>query len=291
MATNIPIIPGDMVNKNGFQLYLLGNEQQSKEMSIHGLHRHDCFEIFWIIKGKGVVRIDFQSYNLSSNTLVLISPGQIHGLIEPELSQEVEGYMLIFSPELMARQKSELTGWSPTSLFEMLGSNPFQQLSEEQAFVFNQLFHLLSREQEKQRKEQSIAVRNYIELLLIEMNRITNQWQESHREEACFKLTRQYLSAVELYFRQNGSVSEFASMLYVTPNYLNESVKKTLGKSASEVLKERQLLEVKRLLSYSNNKVEQIARYIGFHDSSYFGRWFKKNTGFSPTTFRKQNQF
>lgn len=292
ISTNkIPVISGSLLHVSDFRFFSLSNEEQNWEVAHHGLHRHDCFEMFWITKGQGTVRIDFQSYSLSPNTLVLISPGQIHGWFEDNPVQDVEGYMLIFSSDLMARQKPELAGWSPTSLFEMMGSNPFQQLNEEQAFIFNELFRLLAREQAKNQKDQTLAVRNYIELLLIEMSRIEDKWQQSHREEAGFKLTRQYLSAVELYFRSISNVSEYASMLYVTPNHLNDSVKKTLGNSASDVLRERQLLEAKRLLSYSNSNVEEIALHIGFRDPSYFGRWFKKNTRMSPTTFRKLNKF
>ncbi|MEC0239938.1 AraC family transcriptional regulator [Paenibacillus dokdonensis] len=290
MITNrIPIIPGDMLQLSDFKVFSLSKEEENLELVYHGLHRHDCFEMFWVTKGQGTVRIDFQSYRLSPNTLVLISPGQIHGWIDENPLQEVEGYMLIFSSELMSRQKPELAGWSPTMLFEMMGGNPFQLLNEDQAFIFNELFRLLAREQSKVQKDQTIAVRSYIELLLIEMSRIEDHWQQSHREEAGFKLSRQYLLAVEMHFRFTTVVSEYASMLYVTSNHLNDSIKKTLGISASDVLRDRQLLEAKRLLSHSKAQVDEIASHIGFRDSSYFGRWFKKNMGISPTTFRKLN--
>ncbi|MCM3172329.1 AraC family transcriptional regulator [Paenibacillus sp. MER 99-2] len=289
ITNQIPIISGHMLDLNDFRLFSLMDEEHITEFAHHGLHRHDCFEMFWITKGQGRVRIDFQDYNLSPNTLVLISPGQIHGWFGEYSVQEVEGFMLIFSSELMSRQTSALAGWSPTTLFEMMGSNPFQRLSEDQAYIFNELFGLLSREKARFQKDQTLAVRNYIELLLIEMSRIEDQWEQSHREEAGFKLTRQYLLAVETNFRAITSVSEYASMLYVSSNHLNDSVQKTLGCTAINVLRERQLLEAKRLLSFSSANVDEIASHIGFRDASYFGRWFKKNMGLTPTTFRKLN--
>jgi AraC-like DNA-binding protein len=77
-------------------------------------------------------------------------------------------------------------------------------------------------------------------------------------------------------------------MLHVTTNHLNETVKGTLGQPAGMIIRERLLLEAKRLLRYSDSPVAEIATHLNFEDPSYFSRFFKKHTGFSPSEFREQ---
>jgi AraC family transcriptional regulator, transcriptional activator of pobA len=83
------------------------------------------------------------------------------------------------------------------------------------------------------------------------------------------------------------SVSFYAAELNVTPNHLNKSVRTTLGKSASALIDEMLILEAKVLMQKNDMSVGEIAYEIGFEDVSYFGRFFKKHTGFTPTEYRK----
>lgn len=286
---NIPVIPAPSLGTDNFRLLRFNQEMPGVELEVYNLHRHDCFELFWVTEGHGKVQIDFQSYSFSPNTMSLIAPGQIHGWSGKEPNMAFDGYLLIFSKDLLAGHQLDNASWLQTSLLDLMGDNPFYNLSPDHASVFNELFRLLERELEEERKDQTDAVRSYIRLLLIEAGRIHDQWQQDHREEAGFRLTKQYLALVESHFRSVNSVSEYASMLHVTTSHLVESVKKTLGKSAGEALRERQLLEAKRMLRYSSSTVDEIAHHLGFRDPSYFGRFFKKNVGMSPTAFRRQD--
>ncbi|AST97809.1 helix-turn-helix domain-containing protein [Shouchella clausii] len=277
---NIPVIPAATLDTKGFRLLPLIPEQ----VDSYEMHRHDCFQLFWINEGHGTAQIDFQGYSFYPNTLCLISPGRVHGLIECKPDKTFSGWLLVFSKELLVGQQLE---WPHTSLIDLMEGTPFHRIAADQATIFNTLFSLLEREQEIERKEQLEAVNSYLRLILIEMSRIQDSWQQRHREEAGFRLTKEFFTAVESHYRTVHSVSEYASMLHVSSNHLNESIKKTLGKSAGKVLRDRQLLEAKRLLRYSNAHIAEIASYLGFRDSSYFGRYFKKNIGVTPTSFRK----
>jgi len=287
MDKTIPIFSSEQMKLHDFRLSSVRGEEYSAQFDWSKLHRHDCLEIFWITSGSGTVQIDFQKYSFAPNTLCLISPGQIHKWMENE-SDPIRGYLLMFSKDMLADNRVENLNWPAVSLFHLLGENPFYSVSQEQAIFFNHLFLLLEREQTGEFKDREAAIRNYLQLLLIEVGRISDVWQQTHREEAGLRLTKQYLVLVEAHFRKATQMSEYAAKLHVTTNHLIESVKKTLGKSAGEVLQERQLLEAKRLLRYSAAPVDEIANQLGYKDPSYFGRIFKKNVGMSPTIFRKQ---
>ena len=77
------------------------------------------------------------------------------------------------------------------------------------------------------------------------------------------------------------------SQLAVTPNYLNSVCKSISGKTAGEIIRNRIVLEAKRLLVNSQFTISQIAFELNFEDNSYFTKFFKSNAGISPLDFRK----
>ncbi|MDO3410392.1 AraC family transcriptional regulator [Saccharibacillus sp. CPCC 101409] len=289
MNKNVRFIPGDTLREGRFGLYTLKAELPFDYTEIAEPHRHDCFEIFWVTGGSGSARIDFQTYRYSPRSFCLISPGQIHGWAGSESDDPLEGWLLVFSADLLSQTRNSAGGEGADALFRLIGRSPFHIVDAEQAEVLNGLFRLLEREWEGRQLYREEAFAGYLRLLLLEYDRLQDRWERAHREEAGFRLTGQYLNAVEQHYRTPAGVSDYASMLHVTANHLIESVKKTLGKSAGEVLRERQLLEAKRLLRYSSLPIAGIARELGYDDPSYFGRFFKKSTGSTPTEFRKRD--
>jgi AraC-type DNA-binding domain-containing proteins len=288
---NIPVISAEELQARHFRLFSLSwDEQLHNEINqltntLSIMHRHDCFEIFWVTSGYGKFQIDFQTYSFSPHSICLISPGQIHGWLESESDEVISGYLLIFSKDMLAANQIDKGSRTP---YHFMGEKPFFPLGPEQNEVVQALFRLLEREQAMALKDHQTAVSNYVQLLLIEISRINDSWQQTHKEEAGFHLTKQYLTLVESHFQTDNSVSDYALMLHVTANHLIETVRKTIRQSPGEVLRERKLLEAKRLLRYSTASVDEIACQLSYSDPSYFGRLFKKNVGMSPTEFRKQ---
>jgi AraC family transcriptional activator of pobA len=69
--------------------------------------------------------------------------------------------------------------------------------------------------------------------------------------------------------------------------YLNNLCKKHLGKTLSDLINERVLLEAKRLFAYTDLTVSQVADKLRFSDASYFIRFFRKNSGLTPEQFKE----
>jgi AraC-like DNA-binding protein len=75
--------------------------------------------------------------------------------------------------------------------------------------------------------------------------------------------------------------------LYITPNHLNALSKEQLGISAGELIRNRIILEAKRLLAIKDYSIAEIAYELSFADNSYFTKFFKKIEGVTPEEFRK----
>ncbi len=82
------------------------------------------------------------------------------------------------------------------------------------------------------------------------------------------------------------NVSEYATILHVTPNYLNKAVKSTTHRTAIDWIEIARLNMAKQLLRDRSLSIAEIAEKTGLVDQSYFSRFFKKKTGFTPSEYR-----
>jgi AraC-like DNA-binding protein len=86
---------------------------------------------------------------------------------------------------------------------------------------------------------------------------------------------------------QHKMVAEYAEELSVSPNHLNEIVKKVSGFPASHHIRQRVLLEAKRLAAYSGASMKEIAYSLGFEDIAHFSKFFKNLSGSNFTSYKK----
>lgn len=83
--------------------------------------------------------------------------------------------------------------------------------------------------------------------------------------------------------------SEYANRLNIHVNHLNRALKETVKQSTSDIIEERVVKEAKTLLRHTHWNISQIAYCLDFDEVSNFSNFFKKNTGLSPTRFRKES--
>ena len=81
-------------------------------------------------------------------------------------------------------------------------------------------------------------------------------------------------------------MTQYADKINLTSYQLNANTKTTLQKTCSDLINDHIILEARRLLIATANQVNQIASLLGYEDPSYFIRFFKKHTGYSPEAFR-----
>ena len=98
------------------------------------------------------------------------------------------------------------------------------------------------------------------------------------------------MALVERNLTKRKSVRDYAHDLSVTPNYLNEVVKKVTGNQAYYHIQQRKVLEAKRQAIYHGMSMKEVAYYLGFEDQSHFSRFFKVRTGSNFTAFKKEAQ-
>jgi AraC-like DNA-binding protein len=102
-----------------------------------------------------------------------------------------------------------------------------------------------------------------------------------------YTLIKNFKRLIEKNFTKLRLPREYAELLYITPNHLNAVSNDVLGIPAGEMIRNRVLLEAKRLLINQDMSISEIADQLNFNDNSYFTKFFKNYTDTTPEEFRK----
>jgi len=124
--------------------------------------------------------------------------------------------------------------------------------------------------------------------VFILINRINTDNKETQQPLYNYTLLKTFQKLIEKNFVTLKLPKDYAELLYITPNHLNALCNDLLGISAGEVIRNRILLEAKRLLINLNLTISEISYQLNFNDNSYFTKFFKKYTGLTPEEFRKR---
>src|SRR4030095_2999629 len=134
----------------------------------------------------------------------------------------------------------------------------------------------------------SELLKRYFKIILIYLTRrlAEENFQSTERSREA-ELVKCFMDLLEKNFREKKMVFEYAAQLSVTPNYLNGIIKKNTGFSAGHHIRQRVVLEAKRLGWYSDAGMKEIAYSLGFEDSSHFSKFFKAVAGMNFSEFKR----
>ena len=123
----------------------------------------------------------------------------------------------------------------------------------------------------------------------------TRLWKQEHhvageqmRPEVEF--SRTFSQLVEWHYTKHHTVAAYAELLHITPKALNKRITRYSNTTPNDVIKNRIMLEAKRLLAHTQLSSKEIAYKLGYDDISYFTRFFTKQAGTAPQSFKLQYQ-
>jgi AraC-like DNA-binding protein len=233
--------------------------------------------------GQGSHLIYFQDYDLKAGRVFLIAPGQIHAW---RSFKGVKGFVLLFTKEFftITLQYKELRAYL---FFNNIYKHAYLDVGRESGRHLQGLLTGIEREYLHARSYSQNIIRSYINIILFELMGIYEKALPNTSEHQAVDVKiREFESLIEKNFKKYHLVAKYAALLHITPNYLNAICTRRKGKAAGEVIRDRIILEAKRLLTHSDKTIMQIAYDLGFEDNSYFGRFFRKYCDQTPAGFR-----
>lgn len=253
-------------------------------------HRHDTFlQIHFVEKGTFELFNDTEHTQAQGPAIFVTPPAVPHAFA---FSPDASGHVLTLNQHLVHRileRDRSLPG--PEQLI------PFcTELGDEAAGRINgrlsSLFELLNLElEESDRGSQSTCEGLVQAILAIVLRR---QASNGNQDVAGFRgqlpLYRRFLGLVERHYRAQQPVAFFAEQMGLTEWHLFELVQTCGGTTPKSLQRARLLQEAKRQLAFSTASVKEVAAHLGFSDTAYFCRFFRKGLGTTPSLYRKQVQ-
>lgn len=246
-------------------------------------HIHNFYQIIYIKKGTGKNVIDGIEYNLNKNDVFFIVPGQTH---KWNLNDNIEGFVLNFTTDFVTNFLAVGTFILEIPFFQNLTTHNVINVIDKNVRI-ESIFDKMLYESQLIEGTDFILLKVYlIELLILFKKHIDAEASFNYKTLQPIKLIKQFEGLVEKHFNNFRFPKEYAKLLNVTPNYLNSTCKRVKGQSAGELIRNRILLESKRLLLNTNMSASEIAFRLSFKDNSYFSRFFKKYVGIAPDEYR-----
>lgn len=247
-------------------------------------HRHDFYQIVWVVAGSGHHIIDSVRYEVRPDTLFFMAPGQIHDFV---LSDDATGFTINFSAEFFAFKMHNRQSLTEIPIYDFENLHSALYIDTQQAALLSPVIDAIVFEYTKEESGYEDVIWSYLRVFLLKASRFAAKAPVIDTSSRSLLLSRRFKSALEKNFRTVSDVAEYARMLKVTGRSLNEATRQALGYTVAQLIRERVMLEAKRLLLHSEISVSEVADRLGFDDPAYFSRCFKKHTSRSPIEFRQ----
>ncbi|WP_066017309.1 helix-turn-helix domain-containing protein [Endozoicomonas atrinae] len=243
-------------------------------------HRHDYFEVIWTEEGRGAHCIDFTEYPLRPKTLYLIAPGQVHQIISP--------------PDLMYVMSFQMDFIGAGYRNQLLLQEAFATFSIERACIsldtdgYRHLDYL--GEMMEYELKRSTTDWDLLEALLTAfLHYLTRYFPDNNPESVYFDpRVMKLFELIEKHYREYRHNNFYGDEIGLTPKRLNELTRQYVGKTVTQLIHERVMVAACRELAFTTKTVQEIAFGLGYEDTSYFCRFFRREIGVSPRKFRSQ---
>lgn len=238
--------------------------------------------------GSLTITTDLVDSTIKQQSLMVLRPG--HTISSYTASPDFKGFFTVVTVKALNGALPSLSRILPTVMHYL--NNSVISLSDKEVKTQEQLHYLL---QDKIHSEESPYKEKIIQTLcesifyetlnIYASNMMTNAGNSSSIERKDDILFR-FLSLVESNFHKHRDVKYYAQQMCLSPKHMSSSIKTVSGRTAGEWIDSYVILEAKLLLRNTALTVQEVSSILNFPDASFFGKYFKRLTGYTPRKFR-----
>lgn len=253
---------------------------------LHCPHRHNFYHIVLFTEGGGTHSIDFETFEVKPWEIYFMVPGQVHSW---SFEGRVDGYVVNFSSTYFQSFLLVTDYLQKFNFFKGMVNDSVLYIPADWQSSIEALFEEILNAY----NQHKIFTEDYIRVLLLKMfikiSELVVIKPVKYVSSYNYTLFKNFQQLIEQNYTTLRLPREYAQLLYITPNHLNSLCNDLLGMSAGEVIRNRVILEAKRLLVNLDLSITEISYQLNFNDNSYFTKFFKKYVGSTPEEFRKNN--
>jgi AraC-like DNA-binding protein len=264
-------------------------EETAIDRVFYGKDRKDkLLTIAWNKGQTQPITIDSVPYNFPGNSILCLMINQSFHFANP---QDIVSWQ--FNRDFYCIVNHDKEVCCVGFLFYGSGETMFIRLNKQQQTKIDLLLRVFIDEFATVDNIQEDMLRMLLKRLIIIMTRLAKEQYLTKIDLTTDKLDiiRKFNLLVEMHYKMEHQVKFYAEQLHRSPKTLSNFFALYNNKSPLAVIQERVVLEAKRLLIYTDKTSKEIAYELGFEDVAYFSNFFKKNTSFAPTAFRKRKNF
>jgi len=254
-------------------------------------HFHEgLMQLLYVTSGGGTASIDGVTWPVVPQTLIVVPARHVHELhFTPDIDGPVvtaaqrplESIAQVAAPDLLPHIRRPL-------VLEAWGSARYVD-------AVMPLFDAIERETRVHASGEIAAGTALLMAVFVQIARLATALRVTSGDDTAEAAARsrkaaqveRFRALVDKHFREHLPVERYAAELGLTAGHLSRLCREVLGMSSLDVINARVVHEAERELVYSILGVKQIAGLLGFADDAYFGRFFRKQTGRTPTQFRE----
>ncbi|SEJ01564.1 AraC-type DNA-binding protein [Dyadobacter koreensis] len=282
-STGVRAGENGLVKTNEFPLHDMGEDffamttiEGGEDHFFNGIHRHDFYEVLWFsnVKSEQAHYIDFVKYPIAENQVFLLLPDQVHNMDK----RGKTGFLFALSKDFFERLIA-------SDIFKLFyhSTNFTVVIPEEQLKLFHTLKDLIQTEHEAGKRP--AILESYIRSWFLHCIELKRKEANDRIPDSRLRIL---IESVEVNFKVERKASFYAHELSLSPKRLNELTKNSFGKTITQIINERLILEAKREISCCEKPIKEISYELGFSEPSYFTRFFGKQTGYTPEDFRRK---
>lgn len=239
-------------------------------------------------EGESSGLLNLQEFRIKKDTIFIFGPSSI---LQARSVEKLKVHVIAVSADFLKRINIDTKHILP--LFLQFSDHPCLEITSQESLALRNFIALIEQELKAPESEFSTEIiGGLIAGTIYKVGEILRRYLSEHpkaenlphdRTKAYFTLFTQLLNK---HYKQERSVGFYARQLCITPKYLTTLIKRISGKSVSEWIDNYVILEAKALLKYSNMSIQEIAYSLNFPNQSFFGSYFKRNTGMSPSQYK-----
>lgn len=242
-----------------------------------------------LIYGNGIFIFEGKRFKVNKHAIIITNPLQSFGW---EDRQKIhKGYICFFNDEFI-KNDMRIVYLPPfrirsTSFYE-LQADEVEQIEK----IFLRIINEVNTDYEYKMEVAKLLIEDIVHYTMKSKN---YQDESLFQSKSAQRIVNNFLEKLEAQFpiekiEQQVTIdtpNQFATALHIDVNHLNKSIKNITGKTTSQIITERILEEAKHLIRYTDWNIAEIAYALNFKENTHFNQFFKKNTGLTPSQFRK----
>ncbi len=247
-------------------------------------HLHtDLIQIFIFKEGQGLFLSEKKKMSIEAPSILVIPANTLHGFA---FQAGIQGEVLTFSEHYF----ESLFKTEPKLMIELnrLKIYPLHFNDSHILSIIEDLFIEIHHE----KIEKKLYLENLFRLFFLNLYRIQKQAETTdyNTDNRSLLYFQKFQKNIKLSLHEEKSVQQYAKDLTITAVHLNRICRRIAQKSALQLIQDHTINEAKKYLKNTNYSVSEISYFLNFKDPAYFTRLFKKQTGITPSEFKKQGE-